>query len=97
MELRLFCECFCHMHTTTLADITNAAGTHIAHGVRDLRSPVYKSNFHFHLQPLAISRDHRIIWYEFLNAITTESIDQLRTPLGGWTTSFRQAWAKRDT
>ena len=85
-ELRLFRECFRHMHTTTLADLTNAAGTHLACGVRDLLGPVYKSNFHFHLQPLAISRNHRIIWREFLNSITTDTTDQLRTPLGGWTT-----------
>ena len=32
-ETRLFRECFRHMYITTLADITNAAGTHLASDV----------------------------------------------------------------
>ena len=39
-NMHLFRECFCHMNVTTLADITNAVGTHIAPGIRELCEPV---------------------------------------------------------
>ena len=75
------------MNITTLADITNAAGTHLAHGIRQLCGPVYPSIFHFHIQPLAITRAHHTIWRSFLNAITLNTNDKLITPLGAWTTT----------
>ena len=70
-EMRLFRECFRHMHITTLADITNAAGTHLASDVRALQQPAYRSNFHFHLKPFTITREHRRIWNILINSITT--------------------------
>ena len=48
--MRLFRECFRHMHVTALAVITNAAGIYLASGVRALHQPVYPSIYHFHLQ-----------------------------------------------
>ena len=86
-ELRLFRDCFRHMNVTTLADITNAAGTHLARGARELRVPAYPSIFHFHLQPIKITTEHRAIWNRCLDAITTSNRQQLYTPLGAWTST----------
>ena len=86
-QMRLFRECFRHMNVTTLADITNAAGTHLVHGVRQLRGPVHPSIYHFQVNPLTITGGHRNIWRNFLNAITLISQDELNTPLGAWTTT----------
>ena len=83
-EMRLFCECFRHLLITTLADITNATGTHLASNVRALQQPAYSLIYHFHLQPFTITRAHRRIWHIFLNAITTTNPLQLQQPLGAW-------------
>mmetsp|Transcript_24875 Transcript_24875/g.38466 ORF Transcript_24875/g.38466 Transcript_24875/m.38466 type:complete len:123 (-) Transcript_24875:260-628(-) len=63
-----------HMHVTTLADITNAAGKQLVPGVRALRQPGYPSIYHFHLQPFIITREHHRIWNLCLDAITTSKI-----------------------
>ena len=75
------------MNTTTLADITNAAGTHLAHDIRKLDGPIYPSIYHFHVNPLTITQSHRNIWREFLNTLTLNTKDKLTTPLGAWTTT----------
>mmetsp|Transcript_5280 Transcript_5280/g.7821 ORF Transcript_5280/g.7821 Transcript_5280/m.7821 type:complete len:425 (-) Transcript_5280:58-1332(-) len=86
-QMPLFCECFCHMRITMLADITNAAGTHLAPGVHALHQPVYPSIYHFRLHPFTITRGHRHIWNSCLDAITTSNQHQLKQPLGDWISS----------
>jgi len=86
-DIRLFRECFRHMNVTTLADITNGAGTHIASGIHELRFPAYPSKFHFHLQPITITGKHRDLWNEFLAEITISHTHQLINPLGPWLTT----------
>ena len=75
------------MNITTLADITNAAGTHLAQGIRQLDAPVHPSIYHFHVYPFTITQSHRNIWREFLNTLTSNTEDKLLTPLGAWTTT----------
>ena len=83
-EMRLFRECFRHMYITTLSDITNAAGTHLATTVCALQQPAYCSIYLFHLQPFNITREHLRIWNIFLHSITTTNPLQLQQPLGAW-------------
>ena len=80
-------ECYQHMHVTTLADITDASGTHLAKAARALQQPVYQSKFHFHLEPFTITKTHCRIWNEALNTITVSGGNVLSKPLGAWTTT----------
>ena len=76
------------MHTTTLADITNAAGTHLAQDIRKLKGPVYPSIYHFHVYPITITQSHHDIWRKFLNTLISNiTTDKLSTPLGAWTST----------